>query len=543
MYPIRFNVNPGNYKHLTVEVDGPVAQIIIDIPEDGGLRDDYKLKLNSYDLGVDIELADATRRLRFEHPEVAAVCISSGKEGVFSAGANIFMLKTAEHAHKVNFCKFTNETRCAIEDSHADSKQTYLAAVNGISSGGGYELCLACDEIHLIDDHRSAVSLPEVPYLGVLPGTGGLTRLVDKRRVRRDLADMFSTLAEGVKGDKAVAWRLVDAVHPASTFEADVTERLKEIAGEGKPFKGIQLDVLEADYHAAGARYKYVDLKIDRATRIATIELTGPEAGAAEIPGNPADFGCNWYPLRFWRELDDAILNLRNNEYEIGTIVFTSKGDIGNALALDQAMLAKKDDWFVNEVLVEIKRTLKRIDYTSRSLYTLIEPGSCFAGSLFEIALASDRIYMEDHEEEENHIALSKLNGGAFPMGNGLSRLETRFFYDKDALASALAVTGKQLAAAEAFELGLVTDIPDDIDWEDEIRIQVEERASFSPDALTGMEASLRFPGPETLETKIFSRLTAWQNWIFTRPNAVGERGALTMYGDVQSPEFDWRRV
>ncbi len=543
MTPIRFNLDPRTYKHLSVQVEGPTAKIIIKIPEDGGLREGYKLKLNSYDLGVDIELADATRRLRFEHPEVKAVCITSGQEGIFSAGANIFMLKQSEHAHKVNFCKFTNETRCSIEESHQDSNQYYLAAANGLASGGGYELCLACDEIHLIDDRNSAVSLPELPFLGVLPGTGGLTRLVDKRRIRRDLADAFSTVAEGVKGAKAVEWRLVDAVHSASTFQEKVEARLKEIAGEGNPHKGIKLDVLEGDYSENGAEYKYVDLKIDHDSRVATLELTGPSDADSEIPENAAELGCNWYGLRFWRELDDAILNLRNNFYEIGTVVISSSGSIENVAKLDTALADREDDWFVREVLVEMKRVLKRIDYTSRSFYTLIEPGSCFAGSLFEIALASDRIYMEDHEEEDNHIALTVLNDGALPMGNGRSRLATRFYYDEDAASQAQAAKGKPLTAQEAMALGLVTDIPDDIDWEDEVRIQIEERASFSPDALTGMEASLRFPGPETLETKIFSRLTAWQNWIFTRPNAVGERGALTMYGDVQKPEFDWRRV
>ncbi len=543
MKPIRFNVDPKEYKHLKVAVEGPIARITLTIPEDGGLRDGYKLKLNSYDLGVDIELADATRRLRFEHPEVSAVAIQSGQDGIFSAGANIFMLQTSGHPHKVNFCKFTNETRCSIEDSLQDSKQYYLAAANGLASGGGYELCLACEEIHLIDDRNSTVSLPELPYLGVLPGTGGLTRLVDKRKVRRDLADLFATVAEGVKGQRAVDWKLVDAVHTASTFHEKVTARLQEIAGDGNPYKGITLDVLKADYADGGAEYKYVNLKINHDSRVATIELTGPDAADGDIPATPSDLGCDWYGLRFWRELDDALLNLRNNYYEIGTVVIQSSGDINNVLKLDNALAEKKDDWFIREVLVEIKRVLKRIDYTSRSFFTLIEPGSCFAGSLFEIALASDRIYMMDHEEEENFVAISTLNDGFFPMGNGISRLNTRFYYEKDSAEKVIAAKDKLLTAAEAMALGIATDTPDDIDWEDEVRIQIEERASFSPDALTGMEASLRFPGPETMETKIFSRLTAWQNWIFTRPNAVGERGALTMYGNVRSPEFDWKRV
>lgn len=544
MKPVRFNIDPKNYKHIKVEVDGAIAKLIIAIPDDGGFRDDYQLKLNSYDIGVDVEIADATRRLRYEHPEVSVVCITSGREdGVFSAGANIFMLRTSEHAHKVNFCKFTNETRCYIEETHETSNQYYLAALNGLSSGGGYELPLACDEIHLVDDRRSAVSLPEVPYLAVLPGTGGLTRVVDKRKVRRDRADIFCTLAEGIRGKKAVEWKLVDAVHPSSTFNEKVDARLKELAGEGNPHKGINLSVLKADYTDDSANYKYVKVDIDQAKRVATIELTGPSAEDSNIPENASDLGSDWYGLRFWRELDDAILNLRFNYYEVGTVIFKSKGSVENVIALDNALEAKKDDWFIREVLTEMKRVLKRIDYTSRTLLAFIEPGSCFAGSFFEITLASDRTYMMNHEDEENYIGLSVLNGGKFPMGNGISRLETRFLDDSESVKNVLGKIGKKLNAEEADEFGLVTEIPDDIDWEDEVRIVVEERVSFSPDALTGMEASLRFPGPETMETKIFARLTAWQNWIFTRPNAVGERGGLTMYGDVKNAEYDWKRV
>ncbi len=544
MKPVRFNIDPKNYKHIRVEVDGAIAKLIIAIPDDGGFRDDYQLKLNSYDIGVDVEIADATRRLRYEHPEVSVVCITSGRDdGVFSAGANIFMLRTSDHAHKVNFCKFTNETRCYIEETHETSGQYYFAALNGLSSGGGYELPLACDEIHLVDDRRSAVSLPEVPYLAVLPGTGGLTRVVDKRKVRRDRADIFCTLAEGIRGKKAVEWKLVDAVHPSSTFNEKVDARLKELAGDGNPHKGIDLSVLEVDYKEESATYKYVKVDINQEKRVATIELTGPSAEDSKIPANAADLGSDWYGLRFWRELDDAILNLRFNYYEVGTVVIKSKGSCENVIALDNALEARKDDWFIREVLTEMKRVLKRIDYTSRTLFAFIEPESCFAGSFFEISLACDRTYMMNHEDEENYIGISVLNGGKFPMGNGISRLETRFLDDEDSVNKALGAIGKKLNAEEADKLGLVTEIPDDIDWEDEVRIAVEERVSFSPDALTGMEASLRFPGPETMETKIFARLTAWQNWIFTRPNAVGERGGLTMYGDVKNAEFDWKRV
>ncbi|KAA3602166.1 MAG: benzoyl-CoA-dihydrodiol lyase [Calditrichaeota bacterium] len=544
MKPVRFNIDPKDYKHIRVEVEGAIAKLIIAIPDDGGFRDDYQLKLNSYDIGVDVEIADATRRLRYEHPEVSVVCITSGRDdGVFSAGANIFMLRTSDHAHKVNFCKFTNETRCYIEETHETSNQYYFAALNGLSSGGGYELPLACDEIHLVDDRRSAVSLPEVPYLAVLPGTGGLTRVVDKRKVRRDRADIFCSLAEGIRGEKAVEWKLVDAVHPASSFDEKIAARLEELAGDGNPHKGIDLSVLEVDYQEDSATYEFVKVKIDQEKRVATIELTGPSAEDSKIPKNAADLGSDWYGLKFWRELDDAILNLRFNYYEVGTVIIKSKGSCENVIALDNALEAQKDDWFIREVLTEMKRVLKRIDYTSRTLFTFIEPESCFAGSFFEIALASDRAYMMNHEDEENFIGISVLNGGKFPMGNGISRLETRFLDDAESVNNALGAIGKKLNAEQAYELGLVTEIPDDIDWEDEVRIAVEERVSFSPDALTGMEASLRFPGPETMETKIFARLTAWQNWIFTRPNAVGERGGLTMYGDVKNAEFDWKRV
>lgn len=544
MKPVRFNINPKNYKHIRVEVEGAIAKLIITIPDDGGFRDDYQLKLNSYDIGVDIEIADATRRLRYEHPEVSVVCITSGRDdGVFSAGANIFMLRTSDHAHKVNFCKFTNETRCYIEETHKTSNQYYLAALNGLSSGGGYELPLACDEIHLVDDRKSAVSLPEVPYLAVLPGTGGLTRVVDKRKVRRDRADIFCTLAEGIRGEKAVEWKLVDAVHPASAFKEKVDARLKELAGNGNPYKGIDLSVLEVDYQENSATYEFVKVEIDQVKRVAIIELKGPSADDSKIPENASELGSDWYGLKFWRELDDAILNLRFNYYEVGTVIIKSKGSCENVIALDNALEARKDDWFIREVLTEMKRVLKRIDYTSRTIFTFVEPSSCFAGSLFEISLASDRTFMMNHEDEENYIGISVLNGGKFPMGNGISRLETRFLDDAESVNNSLGTIGQKLNAEEAEKLGLVTEIPDDIDWEDEVRIAVEERASFSPDALTGMEASLRFPGPETMETKIFARLTAWQNWIFTRPNAVGERGGLTMYGDVRNAEFDWKRV
>lgn len=540
---IQFNTHPERYRHLKLAVDGPVARIRLDVAEDEGLRPGYKLKLNSYDLSVDIELDDAVTRLRFEHPEVAAVCIESAREAVFCAGANIFMLGQSDHSHKVNFCKFTNETRINIEEATEKSGQTYVAAVNGIAAGGGYELALACAEIHLIDDRKSTVSLPEVPYLGVLPGTGGLTRVVDKRKVRRDRADVFCTVAEGVKGKRALEWGLVDYVHPSSVFAERVDARLKEIAGGGHDARGITLDPVDAKVEGDKYVYRYVTLDIDTNGRRAVITIRGPEGSDAAIPDDPTDLGADWYALRMWRELRHAILELRFNYYDVGTVSIRSEGDPASVVAVDAALDAKKDHWFVREVLLQQARVLKMLDVTARTFYALVEPGSCFAGSIFEIALACDRAYMLDDPDEKNRIGLSVLNAGEFPMYHGLSRLENRFFADPGAVEAVLATRGELLSAAEAYDLGLVTEIPDDIDWDDEVRVALEERSALSPDALTGLEANLRFVGPETMESRIFARLSAWQNWIFTRPNAVGEKGALTSYGRPSNPEFDWSRV
>ena len=538
--PVSFETSPDRYRHLKLTVDGPVARLDLAIREDEGLRPGYALKLNSYDLGVDIELADAVQRLRFEHPEVTCVVISSAQEGIFSAGANIFMLGTSSHAFKVNFCKFTNETRLYIEDATDCSGQTYIAALNGTASGGGYELPLACKEMYLVDDRRSAVSLPEIPFLGVLPGTGGLTRVVDKRKVRRDLADIFVTLAEGIKGKRAVEWNLVDGVFPTSKFAEGIAARAKEIAGKGRPErKGVTLDALDPDVTPTSITYRHVTLSFGPQPRMARIELRVPE-DLPEIPKDARELGASWWPLRAFRELDDAILRLRVNHLDMGLVVFSTRGRIADVLKLDERLEARRDDWFVNEVRHLMKRVLKRIDVTSKSLFTVIDQGSCFAGSLFELALASDRTYMLD--EDGVAIALSAMNGGPFPMGNGLTRLQSRFL-GKPEHAAEVAKRRGELSAADAAELGLVTAAVDSVDWDDEVRLALEERASFSPDALTGMEASLRFAGPETLETKIFGRLSAWQNWIFQRPNAVGERGALSLYGKPESPEFDWNRT
>ncbi len=538
--PIAFETHPDRYRHLRLEVDGPVARILLDIKEDSGLRPGYALKLNSYDLGVDIELADAVQRLRFEHPEVTAVVITSALDGIFSSGANIFMLGSSPHGFKVNFCKYTNETRLSIEDATAHSGQTYIAALNGIASGGGYELPLACEEIYLVDDRRSAVALPEVPYLGVLPGTGGLTRVVDKRKVRRDLADVFCTLAEGIKGKRAVQWNLVDGVFPASKFAEKVSERAREVAGAGRPDReGVTLEPLEPEVTEDGLRYRHVTLGFGPTRRTARLVLSGPEE-LPELPADPAALGAGWYPLRAFRELDDALLRLRFNYPDVGLILLETRGDPERALALDAQLEARKDDWFVGEVRHFIKRTLKRLDLTARSFFALVQPGSCFAGTLLELALAADRIYLLD--DEAARLAVSPLNGGAYPMSNGLSRLETRFLADP-ARAAALVAEPRSYAGAEAEEAGLVTSLVDELDWEDEVRLAVEERASLSPDSLTGLEANLRFAGPETLETKVFGRLSAWQNWIFQRPNAVGPRGALTLYGQPESAEFDWKRT
>ena len=533
---IDFQTAPADYRHWRLSFDGAVAILTMDVDENGGLRDGYQLKLNSYDLGVDIELADAVTRLRFEHPEIGAVLVRSGKDRVFCAGANIRMLAGAPHAHKVNFCKFTNETRNMLEASGADSSQFYLAAVRGSCAGGGYELALACDHILLADDAASAVSLPEAPLLAVLPGTGGLTRLTDKRKVRRDLADVFCTAEEGVRGKRAAQWRLVDEVIPNKSFDETVAARAREFAARGgaRPAQGIAWPALTREFHDGGVRYALVDVAIDRAARRATLTLRGP------------DDDQQW-ALRLARELDDAILHLRANEAEIGVLVFRTTGDPARALAHEAALIAAREtDWLAREILLYWRRLLKRIDLTSRSLIALVEGGSCFAGLLAEIAFACDRIYMQSGAFDgaaPATLTLGASSFGSMPMSNGISRLATRFLGEPETLEAARGLQGQALEAGAAQAAGLVTFAYDDLDWDDEIRIFLEERASFSPDALTGLEANLRFAGPETMETRIFGRLTAWQNWIFIRPNAVGENGALRRYGSGKRGDYDWRRV
>jgi benzoyl-CoA-dihydrodiol lyase len=543
--PVSFDTSPDQYRHWKLTFAGPVATLSMDVQEDAGLSSDYRLKLNSYDLGVDIELADAIQRIRFEHPEVHAVVITSLKERVFCAGANIFMLRGSSHAWKVNFCKFTNETRLAIEDASAHSGIRFLAAVNGICAGGGYELALACDEILLVDDGNSAVSLPETPLLAVLPGTGGLTRVVDKRKVRRDLADCFGTVAEGVKGRRAVEWRLVDAVHPTSQFKERVATRALELAGASdRPSSGpgIHLGPLTPIVGDDLVQYSTVSLEVDRTRRVATLAIRGPEEQEPSTPEGILDAGDRFWPLRAFRELDAALLRLRIDEPLIGTVVVKTAGDAGRILAVDAALVSHQDHWLVREIVHFIKRTLKRMDLTARSFFALIEPGSCFAGTVFELALASDRAYMLDDPGQPGTIALSGMNAGPLVMSNGLTRLATRFLATPERVDALLAREGP-FDPQEALEAGLVTFAPDELDWDDEVRLAVEARAALSPDALTGMEANLRFAGPETMETKIFGRLTAWQNWIFQRPNAVGEHGALTAYGSQSRPEFDFNRT
>jgi benzoyl-CoA-dihydrodiol lyase len=557
--PISFErgTDPGGYRHWQVAIDGPVATVTMAVDPDGGLGVDYQLKLNSYDLGVDIELHDIVQRLRFEHPDVRAVVVTGGLDKVFCAGANIQMLAGASHHHKVNFCKFTNETRCAIEDATAHSGQVWLAAINGTAAGGGYELALACDEIILVDDRSSSVSLPEVPMLGVLPGTGGLTRLVDKRGVRRDLADVFATRPEGVRGQQAVEWRLVDAVAPRSRFDDVVAERSAaraeasdRPAGE-QGIGGIVLGPLDRELTVDGVRYPHLTVSIDRA--LATAEFTvavpaetSPPSGAAEL----VEAGSEFWLLALGRELDDAVLHLRFNEPEIGTWVFRTSGDPATVLAADDVLRNLADHWLAREIRLLWKRTLSRLDLSARTLVALVEPGSCFAGTLAELVLAADRSFMlegtfEDRDEPAPPavIVLTDANTAWYPMANGLSRLATRFHGQPEAIEAVEETLGKELTAADAGRLGLVTSTPDDIDWDDEVRLFLEERASFSPDALVGMEANLRFVGPETMETKIFGRLSAWQNWIFQRPNAAGEEGALRRYGSGSRPTYDPRRV
>jgi benzoyl-CoA-dihydrodiol lyase len=550
---VEFRTAPERYRHWRLATEGPIATLTMDVDEQGGIVSGYELKLNSYDLGVDIELYDAVQRLRFEHPEVRTVVITSGKPKIFCAGANIRMLAASPHGWKVNFCKFTNETRNGIEDATAHSGQTYLAAVNGTASGGGYELALACEHIMLIDDRSSAVSLPELPLLGVLPGTGGLTRVSDKRHVRRDLADYFSTRAEGIGGKKAVQWRLVDEAVPRPRWDETVAERAAELAARsGRPqdAEGVALTEISKTRDDDAITYDHIEAKLDRDTGKVDISVKGPQndppASIAEAEARSAEF----WPLAVTRELDDLILDLRTNETELGTWVFRTQGDPAKVLAYDELLLNSKDNWFANEVLHYLKRTLRRLDVTSRSLIAVIEPGSCFAGSLLELALAADRSFQlagvfedKNPDAEPATITLGDMNLGPLTMSNGLTRLQTRFWGDEAGYEAAAKRKNEALEAEDAADLGLITFAPDDIDWDEEIRIATEERASFSPDALTGLEANYRFAGPETMETKIFGRLSAWQNWIFNRPNAAGPDGALRRFGTGQRAVFDRKRV
>ncbi len=551
---VSFETSPDRYRHWRLSVDGDIATLTLDVDDHGGIVPGYELKMNSYDLGVDIELNDAVQRLRFEHPAVRCVVVTSAKERMFSSGANIRMLAQSSHPWKVNFCKFTNETRNAMEDANENSGQTYLAALNGTAAGGGYEIALACAQILLIDDSSSAVSLPEVPLLGVLPGTGGLTRVTDKRHVRRDLADVFATRPEGVRGKTAVAWGLVDEAVPRATFDEVVRERaLAAAARSTRPAdaRGIPFTPLRRTITTNDVAYDHLTADLDRGASTAAITIKGPSP--AEVPDSLTrmhELGADLWMLAVTRELDDLILHLRTNELEIGTWVFRTVGDAESLLACERLVTANRErDWLANEINLYAKRTLKRLDVTSRSLIALIEPGSCFAGWLLEVALACDRQYMLDGLPEDDAegapaaIVMTEANAGPYPMGNALSRLESRFFGHADHLQTLAAHRGQPLPAAEALELGLVTAAPDNLDWDDEIRLVLEERAALSPDALTGMEANHRFVGPETTETKIFGRLAAWQNWIFTRPNAAGPEGALRRYGTGQRGQFDRKRV
>ena len=548
---IDFSTHPDQYKHWKIAFEGPVAILSMDVDEAGGMVDGYDLKLNSYDLGVDIELYDAVQRLRFEHPEVKSVILTSAKDRVFCAGANIAMLGSSSHAHKVNFCKFTNETRNGIEDASDNSDQKYICLVNGTAAGGGYELALAADHIMLIDDGASAVSLPEVPLLAVLPGTGGLTRVVDKRHVRRDRADIFCTLTEGMRGKRAVEWKLVDELVPRSKLMETAMARAKEFAAKSSrpsDARGIELAPISREIDGDTIVYKTLSASIDRDLHTAEITVTAPEKAPAQDIDGIISEGCDFWPLAFARDFDDFILHMRANETETSTWVFKTVGDSDNVEAGDAALLNNADHWLVREITLYLKRTLKRLDVSSRSIVTLVEPGSCYTGTLLELVLAADRSYMLDGVLEgsnlpEATIRPTGINFGPLPMCNGLSRLETRYLDDASQMDNLQAEIGRDLNAETADELGLVTFIPDDIDWEDEVRIAIEERASYSPDALTGMEASLRFAGPETLETKIFGRLSAWQNWIFQRPNAVGEEGALQLFGTGKQAKYDRKRV
>jgi benzoyl-CoA-dihydrodiol lyase len=545
---VDFQVDPSRYKHWRLAFDGPVATLTMDVAEDGGIRPGYKLKLNSYDLGVDIELHDALQRIRFEHPEIRSVIITSAKNRIFCSGANIYMLGLSSHAWKVNFCKFTNETRNGIEDASTHSGLKFIAACNGTTAGGGYELALACDEIILVDDRSSAVSLPELPLLGVLPGTGGLTRVTDKRKVRRDHADIFCTNPDGVRGQRAKEWRLVDDIVKPQQFAEHVKQRARKLAEESnRPTgaNGVALTPLKRTVDEAGLHYGYVDVKCNREARTATLTVRAPESVTDLTFEKVIGAGANWWPLQMARELDDAILTLRAGELDLGLWIFKTTGNPDAVLAIDEFILNHQHNWFVREVLGMMRRTFARIDVTSRSIYAILEPGSCVAGTLLELALAADRIYMRDTQEDGNapSMALSNMNFGPLPMVNKLSRLAARFYSDEAQMETLRGAIGKKLSAREALDAGLVTSAPDDLDWEDEIRQAIESRAAQSPDALTGLEANLRFGPAETLETRIFGRLSAWQNWIFNRPNAVGTNGALKVYGTGAPVKFAWERV
>ena len=550
MNRIDFQTDPSRYRHWRLEFDGPVASLIMDVDANAGLFDGCELKLNSYDLGVDIELYDAVQRLRFEHPEVGAIVLRSGKPGVFCAGANIRMLGRASHGHKVNFCKFTNETRLAIEDASANSGQTYIAAVSGSAAGGGYELALACDHIMLVDDHRSTVALPEAPMLAVLPGTGGLTRLTDKRRVRRDLADVFCLAQEGVRGRRAVEWRLVDDVVAPSAWDDAVMRRARDFAAKPRSsdVPGIALTPLKREFAADRITYPHLSVALDRTARVADLTVQGPRTPAPDNVSDAESQGAAFWPLAMARALDDAILHLRLNEPELGLWVLRTEGDPNALLAYDAFVEDHQDHWLMREIRHYLKRTLKRLDVTARSLIALIEPGSCFSGTLAELAFAADRSVMLAGARDGDNtgpaaLTLNSSNFGAYPMGNGLTRLATRFLGEPAWLEVAMARIGEPLDSAAAEAIGLITAAYDSVDWDDEVRILLEERASFSPDALSGLEANLRFAGPETMETRIFGRLSVWQNWIFQRANAVGEHGALPRYGTGVQPEYDWKRV
>ena len=546
---VNYQTEPGQYRHWKLGFEGPVATLKADFDENGGLRPGYKLKLNSYDLGVDIELHDAINRIRFEHPEVRSVVITSAKDKVFCSGANIFMLGLSSHAWKVNFCKFTNETRNGLEDSSAHSGLKFLAAVNGACAGGGYELALACDEILLVDDRSSAVSLPEVPLLGVLPGTGGLTRVTDKRRVRHDLADVFCTSAEGVRGQKAKDWRLVDGLAKPAEFAARVRERALALAGQSdrpEAAQGVQLTPLQCTRSAHALHYSTLKVEIDRAKRSAVWTIQAPRGVQPSTIAEIEAQGAQWFPLRMARELEDAILHMRTNELDIGIWLIKTAGDSAAVLAMDEVLQAQAGHWLVRETTGLLRRTFSRLDVSSRSLFALIEPGSCFAGSYLEFALACDRSYqlmLPDDAARTPRITVGERNFGTYPMATGQSRLQRRFYEEAGPLEAVRAATGQALDADAAFALGLVTAAPDDIDWDDEVRIAIEERVSMSPDAMTGLEANLRFNGKENMHTRVFGRLTAWQNWIFQRPNAVGDKGALKVYGKGERAAFDWNRV